>query len=275
MRAMPNTSAAGSPRVSRGVVYVATGDPAYALYAACSILSLRDTGYRGPITVFTDMPAQRFRLPGVRVAKIAVPKDARKPSRALKTSLAALSPYSETLFLDADTVVLEPVQKIWSFLKKSDIALALDRNPALGTVNHATPEELRRTLSMLPASTPHYNSGVMVWKKSSKTLALFNAWNAEWNVFSDIDQLALCRAIAKTGITSAILPEKYNLAAVRAHSAEPAIIHFGEQKKRIPKNYPALFKRACAALNISRFRASLWLARSAFKRFARRVLRKT
>jgi hypothetical protein len=240
--------------MSRGVVYIATGDPYYILLTAASIISLRDTGYRGPITVFSDLPALRLRSLGVHVTKITVPQGARKPSRWVKTQLAKLTPYQETLFLDADTVVHKPFTLLWNALRKHDIALGRDRNPTLGAANHATQEELQYTLRLYPRAAPQYNSGILLWRQTPAMARFFAAWHQEWARFGDIDQLALTRALAQTRS----VPQEITTAA---------IAHLAERKKHAARMHPQLALRARKILGISALRASFWRNRHALLRF--------
>lgn len=243
--------------MNRGIVYIATGDPYYLLLTAASIISLRDTGYRGPITVFSDLPARRLRSLGVHVTKVSPPQNARKPSRWVKTQLAKLTPYQQTLFLDADTVVHKPFTLLWNALAKHDIALGRDRNPTLGAVNHATQDELRYTRGLYPSATAHYNSGILLWKQTPAARRLFAAWHKEWTRFGDIDQLALIRALAQTRV----VPQEITTTA---------IAHLAERKKHARSIHPQLYTRARRVLGISALRASFWRHRHALRRFLRR-----
>ncbi len=237
----------------RGVLYVASGDFSYLMHAACSILSLRDNGYDGPISILTDFkPAQLRGLKkyDVQCIPVEIPKNARRPSRWIKTQLASFSPYKQTLAIDADTVILRPIDGIRRFLSKGPVCAAMDRNQTLATVNHGRHEEFLYTIRRHPTTVPHYNTGILLWRKSKKADKLFEEWHNEWLRFGDIDQLAFIRAVQNTGIKPAKLPLKFNYPQLCAPDMDSAlrksvvIWHFCEFKDKIRKCCPALYKRA-------------------------------
>ena len=105
-----------------GVVYVATGE-SFLRGAALSIATLR-RDYAGPVMVLTDKAAPRFAA-FAKKYKVTVnvqatgEEHAGISSRLLKTRTALLCPYETTLFLDADTLVLEPICNIWGYLNRA------------------------------------------------------------------------------------------------------------------------------------------------------------
>jgi lipopolysaccharide biosynthesis glycosyltransferase len=181
---------------------------------------------------------------------VEIPRNARKPSRWIKTQLASFSPYTQTLAIDADTIILKPIDAIWNHLRKRPVAAAIDRNPTLATVNHGRYREFRHTVRRHPATSPHYNTGVLLWRKSRSADALFEEWHREWQRFGHIDQLAFIRAVRNTGITPAKLPARFNYPQVLAPDVNTAlrksvvIWHFCEFKRKMKKCCPELYERA-------------------------------
>src|SRR5215204_1601327 len=119
---------------TRGVIYVAVGDPAYRRMARESIGSLRSSGYRGPIAVVVEK-AEHVRALGDGlqpiVARTSMARDTFA-SRGVKTTLHRLTPFDQTLYLDCDTLIIWNPDDIWRHLRTADYALALDRHATVG-----------------------------------------------------------------------------------------------------------------------------------------------
>lgn len=73
------------------------------------------------------------------------------------------SPYENTLFLDADTVILEAVSGLFPLLSGFDLAVALECYAPDRTVE-------------LPQAFPEFNTGVILFRRSRATAAFLQAW---------------------------------------------------------------------------------------------------
>lgn len=239
--------------MKRGVVYIAMGAPEHAAYSAASILSLHDFGYKGPISVFTDLPLyfDKLKRENVEVVQVNVPKGFQRPSRWVKTRLAQLSPYEETLYLDADTVGLSSIDKIWSYLSKGEIAVCLDINPMLADAKHSSLKEYVYTLKRYSPASIQYNCGVMLWKRSKSVLRLFNEWHKEWQRFGDIDQLAFTRAVQNTGVVPVELPAIFNWNERRNIHELPSLYHCMHMKQKLNSHFPGLYRRAASLTGVN------------------------
>ncbi|XHX77983.1 MAG: putative nucleotide-diphospho-sugar transferase [Stenomitos frigidus ULC029] len=206
---------------NRGVVYCATTSTAYLEAAFISALSLRQQEPALPITLISDCPFLEH-LPLQDYGITPKLLDANElghhafSSRFVKTCLSTYSPYQETLFLDADILPLEPVADLWRYLDTSDLAMVVDRLPIVSLCDHVASEEKTYTLEQLPGNTLQFNSGVMLWRHSLATQALFKQWHEEWQRFQKHDQLALIRAIAAVQISVTKLPRSYNVSPIDA-----------------------------------------------------------
>jgi len=234
--------------MKRGVVYTVINNRDYVFYVAVSILSLRDSGYEGHISIFTDLPLSYFdvlKSENVDVLQVDPPKGFLKPSRWIKTRLALLSPYEETLALDADTVVLSSIDKIWENLSKGPVALCRDSCPTLAHVPHGTLKEFLYTVNSYPPSAMQYNTGVMLWRRSTAALKLFREWNKEWQKFRHIDQLAFIRAVQNTGIMPIVLPSGFNWNDCRLayENQSPIIYHTMARKRECGGRFSGLYRR--------------------------------
>lgn len=201
--------------IDRGVVYAVTQSDLYLEAALLSAMALRQLEPDLPITIFSDraqlmsLPLAEYQIMSFGISSLPV----RGPyaSRWLKTHLDQLTPYDETLFLDADILPLQPIASLWDYLKEADVAMAADRLPTVAMCDHVAPEEKSYTLGRSPYNATQYNSGVLLWRQNKATRALFEQWYLEWQRFQQQDQLALVRALQTTGTDVALLPKTYNI----------------------------------------------------------------
>jgi hypothetical protein len=210
--------------VDRGVIYLAINQ-SYLEAALISAVALRAQDGQIPILVISNLPSLNH-LPLERYA--ITPRCVGQPtlapglglSRWLKTQINAYSPYAETLFLDADILPIGALSSLWPYLAQGDLAMAADRMPTLGRCDHVAQEEVEFTLAHLSPQTVHFNSGVMLWRRTAATDALFAQWHREWHRFGQQDQLALARAVDHTQTAVVQLPSSYNISP---RDAEPLI----------------------------------------------------
>lgn len=207
----------------QGVVYCATGRPDYLEAALISAIALRNLEPDLPITLLSerrDLPQRSLSRYGIDSQTIDIsqvpPEQLPFLSRYLKTRLIHLSPYEETLLLDADILPHQPVQPLWQALDQGDLAMVKDRLPTVALCDHVAAEEKRYTLSQVAPTTPQYNSGVLLWRKNQATLALFEGWHQEWQRFCRQDQLALVRSLHRNPMAVVELPRSYNISPIDA-----------------------------------------------------------
>jgi Nucleotide-diphospho-sugar transferase len=206
--------------IHRGAIYCATDHLIYLEAALISAMAFRQLNPTIPVTILCDRPVDQLRSldhSGINVVEI-IPNQSigNFQSRNLKTRLIDLSPYAETLYIDSDILPLKPIDPIWGYFDQADMVMALDRLPTIGECDHIGTAEKNYTLESLPASTTHYNSGVMLWRKTPLTQKLFWQWQQEWTRFQKQDQLALVRAIAQIQLPIAQLPVNYNISPIDA-----------------------------------------------------------
>ncbi len=205
----------------KGVVYCATGSGAYLEAALISAIALRNLEPELPITVISEqreLPTRSLSHYGIDTRSFA-PEELPAEhlpflSRYLKTHLIHLSPYEETLLLDADILPHQPVRDLWAALDQGDIAMVKDRLPTLELCDHVSVEEKQYTLSQVAPTTAQYNSGVLLWRKNAAMVALFDDWYQEWQRFHKQDQLALMRSLHKTQTQVVGLPGTYNISPI-------------------------------------------------------------
>jgi Glycosyl transferase family 8 len=254
----------------RGVIYCATTSDQYLEAALISAIALRQLEPNLPITIITDRLAIcNFPISNYGITPRFIRPDElgdRGPflSRAVKTQLARFSPYEETLFLDVDILPIRSIDRLWGYLDQGDFAMVRDRNPTVALCDHIAQEEIDYTLKILPGSTPHFNSGVMLWRNTLENQQLFWTWHQEWQAFKRQDQLALVRALHGTGTAIVGLPTTYNTspmdaAPLMAQDIEVQLLHFwggvvtaGEFPGLATKYYPEVVRVVGERLGLGR-----------------------
>lgn len=255
--------------MDRGVVYCITNSQAYLEAALTSALALRQLEPELPITILAnhpllrDLPLDRHHI-SARVLDLSeIPGNSAFVSRCLKTCLTYWSPYSETLFLDADILPRQPIGQLWRYLKRADFAMATDRLPTVAMCDHVAPEEKNYTLQRVPATATQFNSGVMLWRKNAATQHLFDRWHQEWQIFQKQDQLALVRALHQTHIPIAKLPRTYNISPIDSFPLIQAgkqvhllhcwggMVASGEFRRIAQSYYPEVIEQVDRLLDIS------------------------
>lgn len=170
-----------------GAVYIAFGHRARA-EATAALASLRAHHPDLPASVISDTP-----LPGAHFIECAPGSGA--PGRWTKVNLDLLTPYAQTLYLDADTRVRGQLWVGFRLLELgADLVLVPSRGQHHAALRHLTPGERDKTLAELPLDPLQLNTGVM-WFDRARVADLFMAWRAEWSRWEDKDQGALLRAL--------------------------------------------------------------------------------
>lgn len=112
------------------------------------------------------------------------------------------TPFEETVFLDTDTYLCQPVPELFELLARCDIAMA-----------HAPMRTTGRV--PVPAAFSEFNTGVIAYRANRKILDLFSQWltyHADQVVLTDdpCDQPALRRALWESEARLSVLPPEYN-----------------------------------------------------------------
>ena len=146
-------------------------------------------------------------------------------ARKSKVLLDDLSPFDQTLYLDADTRVMSPAI-LYGFEVLDagwDLVIAPSANQGHNLFAHIEPKEREYTWTQLTNPFPlQLQAGVMWFNKSERVLEFFDAWRVEWNKFKQHDQAAMVRALQQHPLRIWILGQDWN-------SRRGAIVdhHFG------------------------------------------------
>jgi len=161
------------PQPEFGVVYVAFGPP-YLAMALTSVLSLRATNPDIPVCLVTNVTDQLPAVPWWNPTRGDVWQYLERPTgdnRLVKTDIYHCSPFAKTLFLDCDTFVLGSLDRIRIFLNYFDLVLRFQNQPC--RVNPTQPVLPERILFR---DIPHFNGGVLGFRKNQVTEGFFQTW---------------------------------------------------------------------------------------------------
>lgn len=218
-----------------GILYIATGTKYIqeAIYSAKSVRQIMPTL---PIAIYLDdstqIPEKLFNF----VNQI----DAPQFSYMDKVSLLQKTPFNQTLFLDTDTLVIEPIHELKTLLSKFDLACT-----------HA-PVRSSHDLKMCPDAFAELNTGVILYRQSDSINKLFQSWTRIYQEQLQSerpplhDQPAFRQAIFASDINLYILPPEYNLRTVMPmfiggnakvkilHGRQPSLNNIWHQLKQTP-----------------------------------------
>jgi hypothetical protein len=227
----------------RGVIYMAWGENAIR-QAHYSMMSLWDFERDMPVMVLGDEKAGRFYRRIHKVQFVQIDTDPFDPdgrmgfkfmAGRIKPLMAKLSPWEQTLYVDADSQFARSPQPGFDLLDRWDMAIAC-HSKGVGGTDWTNVLERDETAELL--GSPHvlyHNSGMIFWRKSERIEALFDAWHQEWLIYQHWDeQVALLRALMKSDVVYRNLPISWN-----HHDSKKAyILHhqFGKGTARTEKS---------------------------------------
>ena len=172
--------------MNRGVCFVVYGEAAR-LEAEQSIQSLR---------LFNDLPVSVIGDHVIGADNIEF-QQMDAGGRWGKLHLTNLSPYTFTLYLDADTRPHGDLSTGFEMLMDGwDMVIACSSQQGDDLLWHVGQEEREATLLDGRNSLPlQLQAGVMFVRKCKETDRLFSAWRSEWLRWKGEDQAALLRAL--------------------------------------------------------------------------------
>lgn len=181
--------------MSRGVCYVAYGyrAEAEASQAAASLLTWHSSW---PVTVI-----DRDRFP-----------QQDRGGRWAKLNLDRLSPFEQTLYLDADTRVRGDLSAGFDVLGDGyDLALVPSSRQGSDLLGNCPPKDRDATSAALGCrELLGLQAGVFFVAWNERTRALWAAWREEWERHRGMDQAALLRALHRCPVKVWLLGPAYN-----------------------------------------------------------------
>jgi hypothetical protein len=201
-----------------GVIYVASGQD-YRDLAIASARSLRAVEPGLAVDLFTDAPETVPEGLFDMVHRIA------RPEPRSKLSCMAETRFERTLFLDADTLVMNPLGDLFDLLDRFDCAMAHDVRRASDLVQEGYAV---RT----PYAFPQLNSGVLLYRRSPAMLRFLAEWLRRFRAAGlSRDQIVLKDLLWESDIRFYVLPPEFNLRRVtlldawEPLDAVPTILH--------------------------------------------------
>lgn len=186
----------------RGVVLVATGQPARAAAERC-LASLR-RHHDWPAQVTSDLP-----VAGAEWVKAGQPGWG---GRGAKLGLLLSSPFDETLYLDADTRVRGDLSGGFAVLAGGwDLALAPSSRQGGDLLGNLAERDRAATLADLGSEwLLGLQCGVLFWRRCQAVTRLAQCWLEEWARFGQHDQGAFLRALYRAPVRLWLLGRAYN-----------------------------------------------------------------
>lgn len=127
-----------------------------------------------------------------------------------KTLLARVSPFEESLFVEANCLFESPPTAGFAALAKWDVVVSELAVGSVGTLCHAD-EEVAWTAEWLgSAHVIQIDAKMLLWRQSSTTKELFSLWIEESRRFSASDErLALLRALLRSEAVYQVMPHTW------------------------------------------------------------------
>lgn len=150
--------------MSNGAIYIITHNPKYVGLLLSSSASLKEAMPDLPITVFTQFPVSSPNFERV------VPVTPTQHGFYDKTRLMRQSPYERTLFIDADTHVLQPVPELFTLLDHFDCAATHEEYVSTDWFN-------RYLRPDIPKSFPEFNTGILAFRRSESMNTVLLQWH--------------------------------------------------------------------------------------------------
>jgi hypothetical protein len=190
--------------MTTGAIYIITQDSRYTGLLLNSAASLKRVMPDLPITVFTQFPLESPDFERV------IHVDGSQDGFYDKTLFIQQTPYERTLFIDADTYVVEPVRELFTILDQFDFA--------------ATHEEYLNTdwwnrypRPDIPPSFPEFNTGILAYKRSLRMDGALKEWSRMYQSFLEShpgqkinDQPFFRAAVYGNPVRIATLTREYN-----------------------------------------------------------------
>ncbi len=189
---------------SQGAIYIITQDSRYTGLLLNSARGLKRIAPDFRITVFSQFPIESSAFENV------VHVEGSQDGFYDKTVFMQQTPYEKTLFIDADTYIVEPVTELFSLLDHFDCAATHEEYLSTDWWN-------RYPRPDIPASFPEFNTGILAFKRSIRMDQALRRWSELYRTFAEKepdskinDQPFFRAAIYDSDVRVATLTREYN-----------------------------------------------------------------
>lgn len=174
--------------MTNGALYVAYGKAARQ-EAAQSAETLREHNPDLPIATISDKAIAPYRH--IRF------KEPGNGARWAKLQMDKLTPFDNTMYIDADTRVKGNLMTGFDILNDGwQMVIAPSTRQKTDVLGHLSTEDKACTLETLGCNEPlNLQAGLLFFRKCEAIHRLFELWRTEWQRFQDQDQGALLRAL--------------------------------------------------------------------------------
>jgi hypothetical protein len=191
-----------------GVLYVALGAP-YLAMALISIASLRVFNPTIPVCIVTNVSKNPPRLALWNTeleSKWIFVDETTLRNRHVKLDMYSLSPFSKTLYLDCDTLVLSDISQMSFFLDHFEMALVpFEIKPELDA------KKILFDNTVQLRDIPYFNSGVIGFRQGIKVKSFFDCWKSRYEFHGfKRDQPSLIEALYTSDVRLVPLARKWN-----------------------------------------------------------------
>lgn len=256
----------GGSQAGLGFMTLAFGSPKYVEMAVDFALSLRDW-HSQPVAIAVDSPTAAYladRYPAVFDAVIPIPDD-WPPGWARKFSVAELTPFDRTVFVDSDTLVIDDLETVIADAERTEFAMMGEYVMAPAEMLH-NGVPIRRLMSQFNLQRYFHNSSSAFTFKREAGRRLLSECLRTW-----LDELSPSRLDPFTGYGDELA---FGLVAARGGMAtlsEPYPVYWPDELRDLRPD-----KRWKPLCNLSSFPSTetlKWLLAEAVARRRRAGLR--
>lgn len=173
------------------------------------------------ITLFTDKDPKIKYIDNVKIVSIE--------STRVKQIYLYESPYDNTLYIDTDTAIVNPILDMFDLMYRFDIAATVDHVRAVDATGLTWDQ-----YNNIPNAFPEFGGGVILFRKSQVVERFFDTWRKNYLKWKKVsgkfnDQPSFRVSLWESPDLSVytLLPE-YNIRTKKHHNITPKILHFHE-----------------------------------------------
>jgi len=203
--------------IKNGIVYIVFGTKSTSEFHA-SIKTLKTTHPNIHITLFTDNIKSEYADDRI----IIKPKGVR-----IKQYHLEKSPYKNTLYLDATSGIVGPIDELFALTERFDIACVHDL-----IRKHHVKSAKYPDYAAIPDPFPEYSGGIILFRKSDAVKQFFQAWRDNFEKWVKLtgefkkDQPSLRVSLWQCkDLKIHTLPPEYSLRDKKYHNITPRIFH--------------------------------------------------